>query len=148
MTRTVYRRTPGPLPDLPPTATRPVVPADDAALADLVERAYAGTADEHLGGNNDGAVEIASWRPAAVPHASFVIAADGLLAASLISQSEGELWLAYVITHPDHQNRGLGTAVVAASLAALNAHVFAGLTDGNTPGEKLLARFGFSAVRR
>ncbi len=148
MTRTVYRRAPGPLPGLPATTTRPVMPTDDAALADLVERAYAGIVDAHLGGNGDGAVEIASWRPAAVPHASFVIAADGLLAASLVSQSEGELWLAYVITHPDHKNRGLGTAVVAASLTALNAHVFAGVTNGDMPSEKLLARLGFSPVRR
>ncbi|ANZ42141.1 hypothetical protein BBK82_45630 [Lentzea guizhouensis] len=144
----MYRRPPGPLPGLPAATTRTVQPTDDAALADLVERACAGTADEHLGGNGDGAAEIASWRPNAVPHASFVIADAGLLAASLISQSEGELWLAYVITHPDHKNRGLGTAVVAASLAALDAHVFAGVADGNTPSEKLLTRLGFSPVRR
>ena len=55
MNRTVYRRAPGLVPD-PPHNLRPVDDQDDAALADLMERAYAGTMDEHLGGNSDGAV--------------------------------------------------------------------------------------------
>lgn len=147
MDRTTYRRAPGPVPDLPLRTIRPVTDADDQALADLMERAYAGTVDEHLGGNSDGAVEIAGWRPNAVAHASFVVATDRLEAASLISQHEGELWLSYVITHPDHKGRGLGTAVVAASLKALDATVFAGVTNGNIPSEKLLARLGFSPLR-
>ena len=35
---------------------------DDVALGQLMERAYAGTIDEQLGGNSDGAVEVAAWR--------------------------------------------------------------------------------------
>lgn len=58
MSRTLYRRAPGPVPDLPQNL-RTINDEDDAALADLMERAYAGTIDEQLGGNSDGAVEIA-----------------------------------------------------------------------------------------
>jgi RimJ/RimL family protein N-acetyltransferase len=147
MNRSVYRRAPGPVPDLPENL-RTIGDEDDAALADLMERAYAGTVDEHLGGNSDGAVEIAGWRPNAVPHASFVVLRDRIVAASLISSQGDDFWLGYVITHPGWKGRGLGTAVVAASLRALDAPVFAGVTDGNTPSERLLAALGFTPVPR
>ncbi|MET9628802.1 GNAT family N-acetyltransferase [Lentzea sp. NPDC006480] len=147
MKRTLYRRAPAPLPELP-NVTRPINDEDDVALADLMERAYAGTIDEQLGGNSDGAVEIASWRHNAVPHASFVIDQGGLVAASLISLNGNDFWLGYVITHPDWKNKGLGTAVVAASLRALNAPVVAAVTDGNTPSERLLTALGFTPVPR
>ncbi|MEV6239467.1 GNAT family N-acetyltransferase [Lentzea sp. NPDC051838] len=148
MNRTLYRREPGPLPELAHQTTRPVHDEDDAALAALMERAYAGTIDEQLGGNSDGAIEIANWRPHAVPDASFVIHQDGLVAASLISRHGNDFWLGYVITHPDWKGRGLGTAVVAASLQALDAPVLAAVTDGNTPSERLLATLGFTLVPR
>lgn len=147
MNRTVYRREPGPVPVLGQNI-RLVNNEDDAALADLMERAYAGTIDEHLGGNSDGAVEIAGWRPSAVPDASFVACEDGIVAASLISRNGNDFWLAYVITHPAWQCRGLGTTVVAASLRALDAPVLAGVTDGNTPSERLLTALGFTPVPR
>lgn len=147
MKRTLYRRAPGPVPDLPQNL-RTVNDEDDAALADLMERAYAGTIDEQLGGNSDGAVEIASWRPTAVPDASFVVDEDQLVAASLISRHGNDFWLGYVITHPEWKGRGLGTAVVAASLRALDAPVLAAVTDGNTPSERLLAKLGFTPVQR
>ncbi|WP_112261627.1 GNAT family N-acetyltransferase [Lentzea terrae] len=147
MKRTLYRRAPGPVPDLPQNL-RTVNDEDDAALADLMERAYAGTIDEQLGGNSDGAVEIASWRPTAVPDASFVVDEDQLVAASLISRHGNDFWLGYVITHPEWKGRGLGTAVVAASLRALDAPVLAAVTDGNTPSERLLTTLGFTPVPR
>jgi hypothetical protein len=82
----------------PPHNLRPVDDQDDVALADLMERAYAGTMDEHLGGNSDGAVEIAGWRRSAVPRASFVaLRAGQVVAASVISLNSNDFWLAYVI---------------------------------------------------
>ena len=147
MKRTLYRRAPGPVPELPHNV-RTINDEDDAALADLMERAYAGTIDEQLGGNSDGAVEIAGWRPNAVPDASFVVDENQLVAASLISRHDNDFWLGYVITHPEWKGRGLGTAVVAASLRALDAPVFAAVTDGNTPSERLLTTLGFTPVPR
>ncbi|WP_086665602.1 GNAT family N-acetyltransferase [Lentzea kentuckyensis] len=147
MKRTLYRRAPGPVPDLPQNV-RTINDEDDAALADLMERAYAGTIDEQLGGNSDGAVEIANWRPNAVPDASFVVCEDQLVAASLISRHDNDFWLGYVITHPEWKGRGFGTAVVAASLRALDAPVLAAVTDGNTPSERLLTSLGFTPVPR
>ncbi|MDT7788789.1 MAG: hypothetical protein QOF58_7208 [Pseudonocardiales bacterium] len=148
MKRTLYRRAPAPLPLLPHFSTRLINEEDDAALADLMERAYAGTIDEQLGGTSDGAVEIAAWRPTSVPDASFVVHENGIVAASLISRHDNDFWLGYVITHPDWKNKGLGTAVVAASLRALDAPVLAAVTDGNIPSERLLAALGFTPVPR
>ena len=149
--RSVYRRPPGPgvaaRPIVDGVALRPLDDGDDAVLGRLMERAYAGTIDEDLGDNSDGAVEIAGWRERAVASASFVaIGHHGLpIAASLVSKgTDGSLWIAYVITDPGWKGRGLGTAVVAASLRALaGAAVFAGVTDGNTPSERLLTSLGF-----
>lgn len=83
-----------------------------------------------------------------MPDASFVIDQDGLVAASLISRHGNDFWLGYVITHPGWKGRGLGTAVVAASLRALDAPVLAAVTDGNTPSERLLTTLGFTPVPR
>jgi GNAT superfamily N-acetyltransferase len=131
---------------------RPVSDDDDAALGGLMERAYAGTIDDDLGDNNDGAVEIAGWRVhGAAAAASFVaVDAAGPVAASLVTVSDGSAWIGYVITDPGWKGRGLGTAVVAASLGVLvgmpGVGVFAGVTDGNTPSERLLASLGFVRI--
>jgi GNAT superfamily N-acetyltransferase len=149
--RSLYRREPGDVPTVavPVTgvALRRLTDHDDEALARLMERAYAGTIDEPLGGS-DGAVEIAGWRRrGAVAHASFVTVGpdDQPIAAALVAEGPpGTAWLSYVITDPDWKGRGLGTAVVAAALAVLpDTAVFAGVTDGNTPWERLLASLGF-----
>lgn len=158
--RSLYVRDPGgPAVDRPlPSGytLRPVAADDDQALGRLMERAYAGTIDEDLGDNNDGAVEIADWRATgAVPAASVVaLEAEGSLrSASLVSHGENDdtLWIGYVISDPGTKRVGLATAVVAASLTALHASdahavVSAGVTDGNVPSEKLLARLGFRRV--
>jgi len=147
--RSLYRREPGPVPALrvDGVTLRRLADQDDEALGRLMERAYAGTIDDDLGDNNDGAVEIADWRRRAVAHASFVAvgADDQPVAASLVATGRnGSVMIAYVITDPGWKGRGLGTAVVAASLEALpGTAVFAGVTDGNTPSERLLASLGF-----
>jgi predicted GNAT family acetyltransferase len=133
---------------------RPVAETDDAALGGLMERAYAGTIDEDLGDNNDGAVEIADWRSSmAVSEASFVVVddQDRPLSASLVSRSQdGAYLIGYVITAPEWKGQGLATAAVAASLHHLlrttGTPVLAGVTDGNTASERLLTGLGFVRV--
>ncbi|SDM49492.1 Acetyltransferase (GNAT) family protein [Allokutzneria albata] len=116
-----------------------------------MERAYAGTIDEDLGDSSDGAVEIAGWRESgAVGTASFVAVSNGRVpvAASLVSVRAGaEHWIAYVITDPAWKRRGLGRAVVTASLGVLaDVAVFAGITDGNAASERLFTGLGFVRV--
>ncbi|QUQ64927.1 ribosomal-protein-alanine acetyltransferase [Kutzneria sp. CA-103260] len=92
-------------------------------------------------------MEIADWRRRAMAHASVVAvgADDRPVAASLVALGRnGSTMIAYVITDPAWKGRGLGAAVVAASLEALpGTAVFAGVTDGNTPSERLLASLSF-----
>ena len=124
---------------------------DDVAVGRLMERAYAGTIDDDLGDNTDGVVEVADWRAhGGVGSASFVaVGADlGVLSASLVARaSSGSVWLSYVFTDPAWKGLGLGAAVVSASLRVLaqlpGTAVFAGVTDGNTPSERLLTALGF-----
>jgi RimJ/RimL family protein N-acetyltransferase len=148
--RSLYRRDPAALtaPTVPGVVVRPVTAHDDPALGRLMERAYAGTIDDDLGDNNDGAVEIATWRGrGAIPAASFVAVIDDQpVSASLVTAGSNDTaWISYVITDPAYKNRGLGTLVVAASLTALaDTTVVAGITDGNTPSEKLFATLGFA----
>jgi ribosomal protein S18 acetylase RimI-like enzyme len=133
---------------------RTVTDADDGSLATLMEQAYAGTVDEQLGGNSDGAVEMANWRagtPLAEVSVIVVDADDHVVAASLCSGSwDGEVWISYVITDPAWKGQGLGTAVVTESVRQLRQRaevdVFAGVTDGNLPSERLLAAVGFERV--
>jgi hypothetical protein len=133
-------------------ALRQVAHGDDDVLGRLMERAYAGTIDEDLGDNSDGAVEIAQWRASgAVAEASFVAVDtdDRPVAASLIARRPNDtLWVGYLFTDPDWTARGLAGAALAASLQAIadDIEVFAGVTDGNTPSERLLAGHGFDRI--
>ncbi|MFD9704975.1 GNAT family N-acetyltransferase [Lentzea sp. NPDC059081] len=84
-------------------------------------------------------------RPGSVPGGRPL--ADGAVVCPI--EDGDDPWIAYVITDPRWKRRGLGRAVVAASLGALaGATVFAGVTDGNTPSERLLGSLGFVRVGR
>ena len=133
---------------------RAVSDRDDTALGVLMDRAYAGTVDEQLGGNSDGAMEVTLWRdePALVPESVVVVDSDDtVLAASLCSGSwDREVWIAYIVTEPLWKGRGLGTRAVAESVrrirARSNVEILAAVTDGNTPSERLLTSIGFERV--
>lgn len=155
--RRVYRLEPDRIvmrPLLDGLRLRTVTVADDDALARLMERAYAGTVDEDLGGNSDGAVEVADWRASralGIVSVAVVDAHDKLLAASMCSGSwDGEVWIAYVITEPAWKGQGLGTAAVAESVRLVrercSVDVLAVVTAGNVPSERLLAAVGFEPI--
>jgi len=158
--RSVYaRELVGPVPagaDPAGLTLRLVEPGDDPALGGLMERAYAETIDDDLGDNDDGAVEIADWRATGAAPAASVVATspDGAVAsACLVSRDcDGTLWISYVITDPSAKGKGVARAVVTDALRRLHAsdpgeRVLAGVTDGNTPSERLLVRLGFQRLR-
>jgi GNAT superfamily N-acetyltransferase len=128
--------------------------ACDDALAELMERAFAGTVDEDLGGNSDGAVQVAHWRAnGALAEVSVAVvgANDKPLAASMCSGSwDREVWISYVMTEPARKGRGFGMAAVAESIRLVRDRsgvaVFAAVTDGNVPSERLLAAVGFERL--
>ena len=133
---------------------RAVSDSDDAALAALMERAYAGTIDEQLGDNSDGAIEVAAWRDeSALVEVSVAIvdSNDTIVAASLCSGNwDREVWIAYVLTEPKLKEHGLATVAVAESVRRIretsNVEIRAAVTDGNTPSERLLSSVGFERV--
>ena len=133
---------------------RTVRERDDVALGGLMERAYAGTIDEQLGANSDGAVEIAAWRdePALLEVSVAIVDIDDTaVAASLCSGTwDRQVWIAYVITEPAWKGHGLATRAVAGSVRGIRARadveVLAAVTDGNTPSERLLTSIGFDRL--
>lgn len=133
---------------------RNVEDADDAALGQLMEAAYAGTIDEDLGENSDGLVEIQDWRANGGDPTASIVALDpagAIVAASLITAIDDKTsLLGYVITAPERKRDGVATAVVSLSLVELAVRgtqtVIAAVTVGNTPSERLMSRFGFVSV--
>jgi GNAT superfamily N-acetyltransferase len=116
---------------------RPVRAADEPALAELFRLAFddavefAGYPDDIY--RRDARDSIASFfgKPTERPHrtrapgrleASFVVAVgEQPLAAVLVRSIRRGPILEPIMVHPAHQRRGLGTAVLAATLDALNA---------------------------
>lgn len=143
-----------PLPHAPSdTLARPPSPADAAALAGLMLDAYRGTIDDGGETADDAAAEIARlWAGAYGPFdapASEIILRDGAPAsATLITAYEGAPLVAFSMTRPAWQRRGLARAGLLRSLARLRdrglPRARLAVTDGNTPAQALYAALGFT----
>jgi GNAT superfamily N-acetyltransferase len=137
-----------PLPDL---SVRNTVPADDAALAALLDESYEGTIDADP--DADHADEVRTWREVdfADDEASWV-AVDGarLVATSMIGRELGAPFLYEIATSPSHRRTGVARRLLSASMRALadrgEPHLAAWVTAGNQPSERLLAGLGFTPV--
>lgn len=139
----------------PPLPVRPLVHADAPALARLMFDAYHGTIDD-AGEPLEGAVAevqstFAGEYGSLMWDASFVAEGAGE-GASLASASVITFWkeaplLAFSMTHPTAQRRGLAAALIRASASALarqgHARLMLVVTAGNTPAERLYEKLGF-----
>jgi putative acetyltransferase len=124
---------------------RPAAPEDRDALRDLHRRAFGSRVEADL-------VDALLADPAAAPTESLVAVVDGEVSAHALLthvQVEGSPGtaariLAPLAVVPEHQRRGLGTAVTVAALDAARAHEVVLVVVLGDPA--FYSRFGFRAL--
>jgi pimeloyl-ACP methyl ester carboxylesterase/GNAT superfamily N-acetyltransferase len=137
-----------------PWPCRPVTTDDIPALAQLVLDAYAGTIDdegetldEALQAMRDTFAGTSTWGKL-LHTCSYVIEEGGqALACTLVTAWHTQPLLAYVMTHPAAQRRGMGRFLIRKSIEALLAQSYRELTlfvtKGNLPAQHLYDTLGF-----
>ena len=131
--------------------------SDVEALGELMWEAYRGTVDDEYKEPDDARVDAAQalagrWGPL-IDEASLAATADGRLIAAVVTVRDDAHnmipLLAYVLTAPAWQRRGVAAWLVAESavrLAALDIpEVHLAVTRGN-PAERVYERLGFRVV--
>jgi RimJ/RimL family protein N-acetyltransferase len=134
---------------------RPVTPGDAASLAELMLTAYRGTVDDAGEGPEETAKEIAKvfaggYGPFDVG-ASEVVVRDGVIvAATLVTEYEGLPLIAFSMTAPEWQRRGLARAGLLRTMARLRAagreRADLAVTETNVPARRLYESLGFERV--
>lgn len=129
--------------------------SDAEPLAHVMLDAYRGTIDDGGETLDDARAEVASFFAAAPPpllDCSWVSESQQqLLAACLVGfwAERSAPFIAYLITGTAYKQQGLARQLVRASLASLAAagyhQVWAVITAGNQPSERLLTSLGFVA---
>jgi GNAT superfamily N-acetyltransferase len=133
-----------------PPGSRPVRADDGRALGLLAMAAYCGSVDDpdqpeawHV---EDLTAALAGRYGRLLPVSAVVDADDGLAAATLFTWWDGLPFLAFCLTRPDHQGRGLATGLIGQALRALAAEghrqVHLAVTETN-PARALYERLGF-----
>jgi ribosomal protein S18 acetylase RimI-like enzyme len=142
---------------LPPLVVRHVSPTDGQLLGRLLHAAYLGTIDD------EGQSEEEAWQEAAetfmgrygpmIWRGSFIVLADETRAvsASVVTANEklGTL-LAFALTHPAYQKKGLASLLIEKSLDGLYAAAIGELslvvTVGNDGAISLYRKLGFNEI--
>ena len=130
-----------------------IISVEDAAiLAELMDMAYQGTID-HEGETLDQCLEemrgtLGGKYGAFLNFASFCAISDNAaISASIVTFYKGIPLLAYSMTSPDFQGKGIGRYLIERSIDALAKHGYPDfylvVTSGNRPAENLYARVGF-----
>lgn len=133
-------------------------PEDHQRLAALMLDSYSGTIDDDGGIMEDAVTEVANYLRGEygtpLLHASQIaLTPDGIGAASVLITRWGRANLpliAFVMTHPDWQRKGLAGLLLHLSLTVLKeageSAARAVVTDGNVPSERLFAGAGFKRI--
>jgi GNAT superfamily N-acetyltransferase len=132
-----------------------ITATDTARIAQLMLDAYRGTVDDagetlaealhEVHGFWAGTAGVTPWAEMCMG----VRVGDEVVAACLVGewQSRQVPLIAYVLTHPAWQRRGLASALVGRALRHLWQHqrwpVYAVITAGNLPSERMMMRAGF-----
>lgn len=151
-------------PDLPfpppptinfPLALRAFCPTDVEAVAGLMLDAYRGTIDDSGETLADARDEVQAYLmgqrggPALWQESCLGVVNNQLVAACLVTQGETgqHPLIAYVMTHAAWKKQGIGQVILTATVQTLARSqypaVWAVITQGNTPSERLFASLGF-----
>jgi RimJ/RimL family protein N-acetyltransferase len=134
---------------------RPPQPADSEALAELMIAAYRGTIDYDGETLQDALGEIQAYLAGErggqplLGLSRLALMDDQLAAACLVAewQAKNQPIITYVMTHAEWKNRQLARRLLQEVLQALHSQdyqaVWAVITDGNIPSERLFFRMGF-----
>jgi GNAT superfamily N-acetyltransferase len=134
---------------------RPVRPDDAPALAALMLDSYRGTVDDGGEGPDEALAEVGKLLSGGYGMFNFncseLVERDGrVIAATLVTEYESEPLIAFSMTHPDWQRRGLARAGLVRAMRALKdecrIHVNLAVTDTNTPARRLYESLGFVVV--
>jgi GNAT superfamily N-acetyltransferase len=140
----------------PDQPARLVSRADVPELAHLMIGAYRGTIDDEGETLDEAAAEIQATMDGKygefLSTCSFAIELDGVLvSACLVTFWEGMPLIAFTMTHPDRQNRGLMTGILKRSINAMIAEdhdeVRLLVTKANLPAVHVYERLGFHTIR-
>jgi L-amino acid N-acyltransferase YncA len=113
--------------------------------------AYRGTIDDEGETLADALEAVDEWLGLAIAPHSVVLEEEGrLVAASFVVTVDDRHYIDPVVVAAPAKQRGLGSALVSASIRSLHdagvVEVGATITDGNEPSERLFASLGFVRV--
>ncbi|MDX2146646.1 MAG: GNAT family N-acetyltransferase [Planctomycetota bacterium] len=132
--------------------SREVTLPDAEALATLMLEAYRGTVDDAGEGPDEAAAEVRRLLSGGYGPFNFmaseVVEREGqIVAATLVTEHEGLPLVAFSLTLPAWQRRGLARAGLIRTMHRLHEsgakRVQLAVTLGNTPAEQLYASLGF-----
>jgi RimJ/RimL family protein N-acetyltransferase len=144
---------------LPDLQLRAAQPTDTQALAELMLDAYRGTIDYDDETLDDAVGEVQAYLagerggPPLLGASRLAFEGSVLVGACLAGdwQERQGPAIAYVMTRAERKNLGVGQQALCAVLQALgeqgHRRVWAVITEGNTPSERLFGRLGFQRVR-
>lgn len=133
-------------------------PEDHKLLAALMLDSYSGTIDDDGGIMEDAVTEVANYLRGEygtplLDASHLALTPEGIGAASVLITRWGRANLplvAFVMTHPDWQKKGLAGLLLHRSLTLLKeaeeSATRAVVTDGNIPSERLFAGAGFKRI--
>ena len=141
----------GPAIPFGPSAARHVDRTDHETLAHLMLDAYHGSIDDEGEDIDDARSAISQYFERIIwPHSYVLANSTQPVAMSMVVVVEHLHYIDPVVTAAAYKNSGCGRAAVGMSLRSLAEagidEVGAVITDGNTPSERLFARFGFVRV--
>lgn len=136
---------------------KPLEPSDATQLGQLLFAAYKGTIDDDGHGEQESIIEagetLAGKYGAVIWEASLTAWNKNELVSATLTTDYEKLrpLLAFAVTKPNWQGRGLATQLIKRTVSQLYInkfeHVFLVVTDGN-PAESIYLRLGFSEVQR